>query len=111
MTSTDLYLMDVWSLYQRVKLPAIVIEHINTVMITKDWEHGSVSGLRVNRVFAFFNVKSGKGEVVLENQIFALVKWAEEDTSLIKKLKNENIALHERVNKLEAKVEALTLMN
>lgn len=41
----------------------------------------------------------------------ASVKGREEDTPLIGNLRNKNATLHKRLNKLEARVEALTMKN
>lgn len=72
--------------YQKVNLPAIVQEHFNIVMSTKDGRHGLAYGFWLNRVFVYYNVECGKGMAGSVKQAFNLI--ALEDNEYIPKRGN-----------------------
>lgn len=60
MIGPDLFFMEVVSKYKKVNLPAIVVEHMNIVMNTKDGKHGLAYEFWLNKIFAYFSVVYGK---------------------------------------------------
>lgn len=69
MTEPNLFFTEVSSKYQ-INLPVIVIKHIHTIIIVKDGKHGLAYGFWLNKVFAYFIFKCGKGKVGSVKQIF-----------------------------------------
>lgn len=59
----DLFLMEALSKFQKVNLFVIVIEQINTVTTTNYGKHRLAYGFWLNRIFAYFNVECGSGNV------------------------------------------------
>lgn len=66
----DLFFMKVLLKYEKVNLPTIMIEHINTVITVKDGNHGLAYRFWLNRVFPYFNVECGKKKVDSVKQMF-----------------------------------------
>lgn len=60
---TYLFLIKVLAKYQKVNLLAIMIEHTNTVMTTKDGKYSLAYRFCLNKVFAYFNIDCGQGKV------------------------------------------------
>lgn len=56
-TGPHLYIMEILSTYQKVKLPVLVIEHFNTVMFVNNGKHALPYGFWMNKLFAYFFVK------------------------------------------------------
>lgn len=55
-----------------MNLPAVVLEHLNTVMFIKDGEHGLTYGFWFIRVLAYFNIKCSRRKTGSVNQVFNL---------------------------------------
>lgn len=57
-----MYLMEMLSTYQKVNLPAIVIEYFNTIMTSNDGKHGLTYYFWLNRAVDYFNVECDKAK-------------------------------------------------
>lgn len=77
----NLFLMEILSKYNKVNLPAIVIEHIHTVMTAKDGKHGLAYDFWLNRVFEYFSVVCGKGKAGSVKQMFNITTLEDNECS------------------------------
>lgn len=79
MSGPDLYLMEILSKYPKVNLLAIVMEHINIVVVEKEGKHGLAYGFWLKRVFSYFNVKCSKDKDGSSKQIFNIMTLEDND--------------------------------
>lgn len=58
--------------FKKVDLPAIVIEHMDTVINPKDGKHGLPYGFWMKRVLYYFNIKCGKVKANSVHEVFGI---------------------------------------
>lgn len=112
MTGPDLFLTEALSKYQKVNLLAIMIEHMNTVILTKDGKHGLAYGFWLNGIFSYFNIKCGLGKTYSVKQVFNVMtledneyiprKSGAKSKSIIADLIDVQIRLMEQLEKIAA---------
>lgn len=66
----NLFLMEALPKFQKRNLLVIVIEHMNTVMMSRDGKHSLAYEFWLNRVFAYFNIECGHGKAGSVKQMF-----------------------------------------
>lgn len=60
-SEVDLFLMEDFSKFELIYLPALMIEHMHKFLHFKDRKHGTPYGYFLNKVFKHFKIKSEKG--------------------------------------------------
>lgn len=64
-TCPDLYLMEILSTYQKVRLPVNFTKYFDTIIFINNVNHALPYGFWLNKVFAYFFVECVKGKARL----------------------------------------------
>lgn len=64
--------MEMLSKFKKICLPTLIIEHMHTMMTSKDRKHGQAYGFWRNGILNHFNMVCGKGKFSSVKQVFNL---------------------------------------